>query len=144
MPKVILKYKKMTPSAMAPHQAHPDDTGFDLYADQTVYFAPFETKRISLGISIQLTKGYSAEVRPRSGMSLRTPLKCILGTVDPGYRGEIMAIFVNLSNRPNQINKGDKVCQLVIRRDVSVQSIECDKLNDSGRGSDGFGSTGRN
>jgi len=56
------------------------------------------------GISIQLPR-VSAEVRPRSGMSLRTPLKCILGTVDPGYRGEIMVDFRNLSNRPNQITK---------------------------------------
>lgn len=64
MPKVFLKYKKMTASAIAPHKVHPDDTGFGLYADQTVYFAPFETKRVSLGISIQLNKGYLSEIRP--------------------------------------------------------------------------------
>lgn len=120
MPKVFLKYRKMTASAIAPHKVHPDDTGFGLYADQTVYFAPFETKRVSLGISIQLNKGYLSEIRPEPEFTIQSPAKCIQTIIGNGYHDEIMAIFVNLSNQPNQINKGDKVCQLVIRRDMDV------------------------
>lgn len=133
MPKVFLKYKKMTASAVAPHKVHSDDTRFDLYADQTVYFAPFETKRVSLGISIQVNKGYSSEIRPEPEFAIQSSVKCILSIISNGYHDEIMAIFVNLSNQPNQINKGDKVCQLVIRRNTQVQSVECDVLSKSDR-----------
>ncbi|MCT3395880.1 dUTP diphosphatase [Lentilactobacillus hilgardii] len=133
MPKVFLKYKKMTASAIAPHKVHTDDTGFGLYADQTVYFAPFETKRVSLGISIQLNKGYLSEIRPEPEFTIQSPAKCIQTIIGNGYHDEIMAIFVNLSNQPNQINKGDKVCQLVIRRDTQARPVECGVVNESDR-----------
>ena len=117
----------MTSSAIAPYKAHPDDAGVDLYADQTVYFAPFETKRVSLGISIELNKGYSSEIRPESEFAIQSSVKCIPTTISNGCHDEIMATFVNLSNQSNQINKGDKVCQLVVRRDTPAQLVNLDE-----------------
>ena len=127
MPRVFLKYKRMTSSAIAPYKAHPDDAGIDLYADQTVYFAPFETKRVSLGISIELNKGYSSEIRPEPGFAIQSPVKCIQTTIRNGYHDEIMATFTNLSNQSNQINKGDKVCRLVVQHDTPVQLANLDE-----------------
>lgn len=133
VPKVFLKYKKMTASAVAPHKVHSDDTGFELCADQTVYFAPFETRHVSLGISVELNKGYSLAIKPESEFTIQSPVKCIPTNISNGYHDEIMATFVNLSNQPNQINKGDKVCQLVVQHDTHVQPVECDVLSDSKR-----------
>lgn len=142
--KVYIKTEKINQHAKLPTRAHQDDTGFDLYASEQVILNPWETKLIPIGIKIKLPATYSAEIRPRSGLSLRTPLKCLLGTLDNGYRGEINAILINLSNTIRVVNIGDRVAQLVVRHDTAADAIEVDSVGeDTDRGQAGFGSTGR-
>lgn len=142
--KVYIKTEKINQHAKLPTRAHQDDTGFDLYASEQVILNPWETKLIPIGIKIKLPATYSAEIRSRSGMSLRTPLKCILGTLDNGYRGEVNAILINLSNTIRVVNIGDRVAQLVVRHDTAADAIEVDSVGeDTDRGQAGFGSTGR-
>ena len=142
MPKIFLKYKKLTETAKAPVKAHPSDAGFDVFADESVIITPRETVGVNLGIAIQLNKGFFADVRPRSGMSLNTGLKCMYGTVDNGYRGPIKAIFFNSGDQIESINHGDKIAQLVIQHLPNCEPMEVDELSPSDRGENGFGSTG--
>ena len=88
--------------------------------------------------------GYEAQIRPRSGLALRhaITLPNAPATIDPGYRGEIQVILLNLGVAPYQIHAGDRIAQMVIARYERVEWVEGD-LADSGRGSGGFGSSGR-
>ena len=142
--KLLLKYKKVVSDAIGPTKAHDSDAGFDLYSCEDSVFEPHGTNSVRLGIVVKIPKGYSAEIRPRSGMSLRSPLKCVLGTIDNGYRGEIKAIFFNTSDQPVHLPKGSKIVQLVIRRDTPIDVLEDENIDDeTDRGTNGFGSTGK-
>jgi dUTP pyrophosphatase len=98
---------------------------------------------IKTGIRIQLEEGYEAQVRPRSGMSLKMGLTAILGTIDADYTGEIGVIAHNVSDDDITVVKGDRVAQLVIAPVVQANFIVTDKLDETTRGDGGFGSTGK-
>lgn len=95
--------------------------------------------RVDLGFGIEVPDGYMAVVKPRSSMNLRGIITQI-GTIDSGYRGEIGGVFINLTNKDIVINKGEKICQLVIEP-VVLADLEEELVNDRGTG--GFGSTGK-
>lgn len=140
---VQVRVKKLHDEAVFPTKAHQTDAGFDLHAANNVLIKPGETKLILTGIAIELTVGYELQVRPRSGISLRSSLKVILGTIDSGYRGEIGIIAHNTSDSKSfQIYKGDKIAQAVIQKLPEIELIEVDALDEGERGENGFGSTG--
>jgi dUTP pyrophosphatase len=120
--------------------------GMDLYADlnTTVILRPLERQLIGTGIFIELPEGFEAQVRPRSGLAVKRGLTVLNtpGTIDADYRGEIKVIMVNLSNEPCEIKDGERIAQLVISRHERVEWIETVQLNDSERGTGGFGHTG--
>ena len=95
--------------------------------------------RVDLGFGIEVPDGYMAVIKPRSSMNLKGIITQI-GTIDSGYRGEIGGIFINLTNKDIVINKGEKICQLVIEP-VILADLEEELVNDRGTG--GFGSTGK-
>lgn len=95
--------------------------------------------RVDLGFGVEVPDGYMAVIKPRSSMNLKGIITQI-GTIDSGYRGEIGGIFINLTNKDIVINKGEKICQLVIEP-VVLADLEEDLVNDRGTG--GFGSTGK-
>lgn len=96
---------------------------------------------VNLGFALELPKGYEAVVRPRSGLSLQKIDVCI-GTVDSNYRGEVKACIVNNSNGTFNVKSGDRICQLAIRKTETIVFEQVDKLSDSERGDNGFGSSG--
>lgn len=120
--------------------------GLDLRAelDAPVHLRPLERAVIGTGLYLELPEGYEAQVRPRSGLAAKQGVTVLNspGTIDADYRGEIGVILVNLSNEAVTINHGDRVAQLVIARFEQAQWVEVEELNETARGSGGFGSTG--
>lgn len=120
--------------------------GMDLCANlnESITLKPLERKLISTGIFIELPKGFEAQVRSRSGLSLKNGIICLNspGTIDADYRGEIGVILANISNEIFTINDGDRIAQLVIAKHEIAEWIEVENLEQSERGADGFGSTG--
>ena len=121
-------------------------SGIDLYAAVTepLVIPPKEVAMIPIGIRIALPEGYEAQVRPRSGLAAKHGIGVLNspGTVDSDYRGEIKIILFNFGKEPFTVNRGDRVAQMVIARVERVELIEKDQLEDTERGSGGFGHTG--
>lgn len=120
--------------------------GMDLRAnvDTVISLAPLERKLIPTGLFIELPVGFEAQVRPRSGLALKKGITVLNspGTIDADYRGEIRVILVNLSNETFDIHDGDRIAQMVISSHVQVQWEPVEVLNQTQRGSGGFGHTG--
>ena len=131
---------------MIPRYAHgPDeDAGMDLHSVEAVTLGPGETKLVPTGLAIELPSGYEAQIRPRSGLALKhsITLPNSPATIDPGYRGEIRVILLNLGREPFQISPGERIAQMVIARYEAIEWEE-GELGDSLRGEGGFGSSGR-
>ncbi|HBX45473.1 dUTP diphosphatase [Limibacterium fermenti] len=129
-----------------PEYATPYSAGMDLRAniEAPIVLKPLERRLVPTGISIELPEGYEAQIRPRSGLAIKHGISLVNtpGTIDADYRGEIRVILVNLSNEDFLINDGERICQMVIARHEHVQWEAVDKLNESERGSGGFGHTG--
>ena len=105
-----------------------------------------ERTLIKTGLFIELPEGYEAQIRPRSGLAFKHGLTVLNtpGTIDADYRGEIGVILVNLSNDVFTINDGERICQMVVAKHETVTWEEVEILNDTVRGSGGFGHTGKN
>jgi dUTP pyrophosphatase len=141
-----VKIKRLRPEAFLPAYAHGpgEDAGMDLRAAEEALLQPGVPGLISTGIAIELPPGYEAQVRPRSGLALRhaITLPNSPATIDPGYRGEIRVILLNLGPQEYRIQRGDRIAQLVIARYEPVEWEESE-LGDTNRGHGGFGSSGR-
>lgn len=130
-----------------PSYATPFSAGMDLRAnlEQPVTLAPLERALIPTGLHIELPAGYEAQVRPRSGLAAKHGISIVNapGTIDADYRGEIKVILVNLSNDPFTIEAGERIAQMVVARHETVEWEPAEVLEESQRGSGGFGSTGK-
>jgi dUTP pyrophosphatase len=142
-----MKVKIINKSAHGlPTYTTPLSAGMDLYANLNapLNLQPLERQLIGTGIFIELPEGFEAQVRPRSGLAVKRGLSVLNtpGTIDADYRGEVKVIMVNLSNVACEIIDGERIAQLVVSRHERVEWIESIELNDSERGSGGFGHTG--
>jgi dUTP pyrophosphatase len=121
--------------------------GADLKAaiDGTLTLSPGEHRLIPTGIRLELPEGYEAQVRPRSGLALKHGVTVLNspGTIDSDYRGEIGVILINLGDKDFEITWGDRIAQLVISPVITADFVPILELNETARGSGGFGSTGR-
>lgn len=116
----------------------------DLHATVSVTLEPNLAALVPTGLAIELPPGFEAQIRPRSGLALRhaITLPNAPATIDPGYRGEIQVILLNLGTQAYEVRAGDRIAQMVIARYERVKWVESE-LKDSGRGEGGFGSSGR-
>ncbi len=141
-----IRLKKLSEEAYLPAYAHGagEDAGMDLRAIEDAVLEPGVPRTVATGISIELPPGYEAQVRPRSGLALKhaITLPNAPATIDPGYRGEIRVILLNLGREPYRVHKGDRIAQMVIARYEPIEWEE-GELNDTRRGEGGFGSSGR-
>lgn len=141
-----VKIKRLRADAFLPAYAHgpEEDAGLDLRAAEPATLEPGAPALVSTGIAIELPPGYEAQVRPRSGLALRhaITLPNSPATIDPGYRGEIRVILLNLGREAYRVERGDRIAQLVVARYEPVEWEEAE-LNGSVRGENGFGSSGR-
>ncbi len=138
--------KKISQEAFLPEYAHGphEDAGMDLRAIEAVTLAPGVPQAVSTGLAVELPPGFEAQVRPRSGLALKHSITVpnAPATIDPGYRGEIKVILLNLGKSEYHIHKGDRIAQLVVARYEPVEWDE-GELGATRRGEGGFGSSGR-
>jgi len=141
-----IRVKRLTRDALLPEYAHGpnEDAGMDLRAASSVLLSPHAPQLVPTGIAIELPPGFEAQVRPRSGLALKHAISMpnSPATIDPGYRGEIRVILINLGTADYKIEKGDRIAQLIVSRYEPVEWEEGD-LNSTIRGAGGFGSSGR-
>jgi dUTP pyrophosphatase len=140
-----IRLNKLSPEATLPEYAHgsAEDAAMDLRSIATVVLAPGVPQAVPTGIAIELPSGYEAQVRPRSGLALKHAIIVANspGTIDPGYRGEIRVILLNLGREAYTIHAGDRIAQMIVARYEAIEWEEGD-LGDSRRGEGGFGSSG--
>ena len=131
---------------MLPEYAHgpEEDAGMDLRAVEDTVLAPGVAQLVPTGLAIAVPPGYEAQVRPRSGLALRHSITMpnAPGTIDPGYRGEIRVVLLNLGSEPYTVHAGDRIAQMIVARYEAVE-WEAGELPQSTRGAGGFGSSGR-
>lgn len=122
--------------------------GMDLraYLNEPVVIKPLGRKLIPTGLYIELPKGCEAQIRPRSGLAIKKGITVLNtpGTIDADYRGEIRVILVNLSNEDFVVKSGERICQMVIASHETVEWNLVEVLNETERGTGGFGHTGKN
>jgi len=142
-----LKIKRLHENAVIPRYETPGASGFDLHALEDVTIQPGETKLVRTGLAFDVGPGYEIQVRPRSGLSLKTSLRVANspGTVDADYRGEVCVIAWNSDPRSPGVNikMGDRIAQGVVCPIVQADIEVVDYLEESTRGIGGFGSTGQ-
>ncbi|HMR55658.1 MAG TPA: dUTP diphosphatase [Candidatus Doudnabacteria bacterium] len=143
---MLIKVKKTSPEAILPSYSHPGDSGLDLFSNEDKDILSGETCLVNTGISIELPNETEAQIRPRSGLALKNGITVLNtpGTIDAGYRGEIGVILINHSKNTFHISKKMKIAQMVITPVITVGVIEVLSLNETSRGSGGFGSTDNN
>ena len=145
MTDVIVQVLRIDPDLPLPAYAHPGDAGADLVAAEEAEIAPGARVKIRTGVAIALPEGFVGLVHPRSGLAARLGVTVLNapGTVDAGYRGEIMVILVNHDPaNPVKISRGDRIAQLVVQRVERAAFHVVDVLDDTARGAGGHGSTG--
>lgn len=160
--------RKLTENATIPTYAHEGDAGMDLYASEDTLIEPGETAVVPTGIAMAIPRGYELQIRPRSGVTVKTVLRVQLGTIDCTFRGAVGVIvdntadelrgytprLLNLENKTEHydgtyyekftyiVRKGERVAQGVLAPVSHAQFTEVNSLGDSQRGGNGFGSTG--
>lgn len=143
---VSVLIKRLDDGVPLPTYSKGGDAGADLVTRIDVSLAPGERALIPTGISIALPNGYAAFVHPRSGLAIKHGVSMVNapGTVDAGFRGELQVILINHDQHESvTFSRGDRIAQLIIQKVEKADFIEVSELPGSGRGTDGFGSTGR-
>lgn len=139
-----LKVKRLREEAILPQYAHPGDAGMDLCAIETIILEPGSVALVKTGLSIELSPGTEAQIRPRSGLALKHAVTVLNtpGTVDEGYRGEIGVILINHGKTPFEVLPGMRIAQMVIKPVIYAQVEAVEALSETARNQGGFGSTG--
>lgn len=145
-PSVQVGIVKLNPDAIIPEYAHSTDAGCDVAAVEETKIEPGETKVVKTGIAVAIPAGYEIQIRPRSGLSLKSKLRVANapGTIDTEYRGEVGVIMTNTGDIPYVIDKGMKIAQMLIAPTPKIKWNEVatvEELGTTNRGADGFGST---
>jgi dUTP pyrophosphatase len=139
--RIINRSKNSLPAYETLHAA-----GMDLRADveQPILLKPMERKLVPTGLHIELPEGFEAQIRPRSGLAFKHGIGIVNspGTIDADYRGEIKVLLVNLSDQVFELCAGDRIAQMIISRYEKVSWEQVDVLNETTRGTGGYGHTG--
>ncbi len=143
----VLKIERLPHNKVLPEYKTDGAAGMDLCAaiDKPIELKPLERKLIPTGLKIELEHGYEAQIRPRSGMSIKhgiTLINCV-GTIDEDYRGEVCVAVVNVSNEPYTIEPQERIAQMVITKYEQAKLEVVAELTETVRGAGGFGSTGK-
>lgn len=140
-----VQIKKLKDSAILPEYQTAQAAGMDVHAclDEPVTLQPMERRMIPTGIAIALPAGYEAQLRARSGLSIKHGITMVngVGTIDADYRGEVGVLVINFGQEPFVVQSGMRIAQLVIARYETAAWQEVDELDETVRGESGFGST---
>lgn len=143
----VVRVQRLRDDARVPCKASEGAAGFDLAAalDAPITIEPHAWVAVPTGIAIALPPGFEAQVRPRSGLAARHGITVLNapGTIDEDYRGEVRVVLINHGREPFVVDHGERIAQMVIARVADAAMLEVDALDETERGSKGFGSTGR-
>lgn len=141
---IPVKVKKLIPRATMPRYATDGDAGADLYSIEDVEIEPQQVIAVQTGIALEMPFGYVGLIHPRSSLAGKRDITVANapGTVDSGYRGEILVLLTNIGRVKQQISEGERIAQIVFQKYSEAIFEEVDRLSISTRNSGGFGSTG--
>lgn len=145
MKSIAVSLKRLDPTVELPSYAYEGDAGLDLRSNIDIDLAPFERALIPTGLAIAIPDGFAGFVQPRSGLAIKRGFSIVNtpGLIDAHYRGELMIIGINLDSRESiHIARGERIAQLVIQEVPTVNLVEVEELDETDRGSGGFGSSG--
>ena len=146
MENILIKYLKESKDLYRLEKATKGSAGFDLLAsiNNTLEIEAGESLLVPCGFSLQMPNNFEAQVRPRSGLALKNSVTVLNtpGTIDSDYRGEICVILINHGQMSFKINRGMRIAQIIFKEIPEVNLVEVDELDNTKRGSGGFGSTG--
>lgn len=141
-----MEIKIISKSGIIPRYETSGAAGFDLAAflEEAIVLMPGERKLVPTGLFMAVPEGYEAQVRARSGLAIKHGIGLVngIGTVDSDYRGELMVPLINWGNEEFTINNGDRIAQVVINKYEKAELIQVSALDETERGSGGFGHTG--
>lgn len=141
-----LPFRRLSDVAVAPTRAHEGDAALDLYASEDAELGPGERFSVGTGIAVAIPAGCGGLVLPRSGLAARHGITLVNapGLIDSGYRGEVRVVLQNTDTEEAfSLTAGDRIAQLLVVRCEQLEPTESDSLDDTSRGSGGFGSSGR-
>lgn len=143
---MTIKIQRIHADAHLPAYAHgpQEDAGMDVRCLEGAVLEPGVPQALATGLKLEIPSGYEVQIRPRSGLALKhaITLPNSPATIDPGYRGELKVILLNLGRSPYEIHAGDRIAQMVVAKYEAVEWAETE-LAESVRGTGGFGSSGR-
>lgn len=143
---VTIRLRRLPNGTDLPIPSYESDgaAGMDIRAAEAMTLPPGARALVPTGFAIAIPPGYEVQVRPRSGLAIKHGITCLNtpGTIDSDYRGEVKVILANLGGSDFAIARGDRIAQIVIAPVTRGQFVETDILDDTTRGSGGFGSTG--
>ena len=140
-----LLFTRLSPDAVPPERAHGDDAGYDLRAAEASSLGPGERASVGTGLAVAIPDGCAGLVLPRSGLALRHGIALVNapGLIDSGYRGEVRVLLLNTDRSEGfEVSVGDRIAQLVVVHHQAGDLLEVESLDETVRGSAGFGSTG--
>lgn len=143
---MTLRFRRLSADARPPAQAHDGDAGYDLHAAEAVTIGPGQRAGVGTGIAVAIPAGQAGLVVPRSGLAARHGISVVNapGLIDSCYRGELRVLLLNTDReQPFVVEPGDRIAQLVIVRVETAELEEAAELDETARGKQGFGSTGR-
>lgn len=145
MEKVNVKVKVLNDDVILPKYETNGSAGMDIRIIEGVHINPGETVLTKTGMAFAIPEGFEFQIRPRSGLSLKTSLRLpnSPGTIDSDYRGELGIMLNNIGTKALYFKKGERVCQMVLNKVPQANLILVDDLDETDRGSGGFGSTGK-
>lgn len=147
LPDVPIRIKRLPNSGGLPLPAYATDgaAGMDIVAAESLTLRPGARAAVATGMALAIPPGWEVQVRPRSGLALKNGITCLNtpGTIDSDYRGEVKVILANLSDEYFEVKRGERIAQLVPAQVQRAILIEVEDLDETKRGSGGFGSTGR-
>jgi dUTP pyrophosphatase len=138
-----LEIQLLSDKGTLPSKANRFDAGFDLYASENVLIRPKERSLISTDVAMAIPKGHVGLIWPRSGLAVKHGVDVFAGVIDSGYRGEVKVCLYNSDSEILEVREGDRIAQLLIQKVENYFIREVESLDDSERGDQGFGSSGK-
>ena len=138
----FLGVQRLTQNAIIPTLGSSLAAGYDLYSNEAVTIGAGSHGLVGLGISVRLPDGTYGRVAPRSGLAVKRGIAVGAGVIDPDYTGEVKVVLFNHGKHDFEINEGDRIAQLILERCETLPIRELESLEETDRGSGGFGSTG--
>lgn len=138
----LLSFKRLDLRACLPARGSIHAAGLDLCSIEDVAIEPKQRAVVPTGLAVSIPVGYYGRVAPRSGLAIQKGLDVLAGVIDADYRGEIRCVLFNTGDEPINLPAQSKICQLILEKIITPEPVWADDLDETNRGSGGFGSTG--